>query len=108
MNRELSFIVHTMQNLHPNDPAFGIYIDILEHLLKVDYEKTVEYIKSIKKVNDIALVSGLFGDLSYHFQKQKFVDFLRTKHKEFEGSKEFDYILVGINEAAHVLNSDEV
>lgn len=106
MQKKFSFIVHTIVTLLPNDPAHGIYLNILEHLMKINYDETVKYINSIETEDDMVLVSNLFPYISYHFQRRDFLEVINNKLPEFRESKGFNFISQEIKEASKVLDED--
>lgn len=98
MQKELSFLVKKVQELHPNDRAGEVYMDILAHLMKINYDETINYINSIEKEYDFFVVSSFFKDLAIHFQRKEFPEILLQKYNAFSSPKYSKLILGDIQE----------
>ena len=107
MNKELNFLIHNQQKLHPNDYAGVLYQSIIETLLLIDWNDTIDFIESIENEDDMQVASSHFPRICGHFQSQELIDRIEKAIEKFESSEWYEYIKDALEEGKETMDEED-
>jgi len=103
MSEEILFLIHNVHKLHPNDYANSLYFRIIDRLLLIDENKTIDVIEDIENEEDMELITTFFPGLSGHFQSKKLIEKMQQAVYKFKNSKYYDSMIQEIEDAKNAL-----
>ena len=107
MEKEFSFLIYKIIQLHSEDPAHTRYYNILQALLEIDDSQTLDFIESLEDDEDLSIISAHFGPLSGKFQSLHFVEKIQNKVERMKFSKLYEFIKYGVTEASKAMDLPE-
>lgn len=79
-----------------------IYLLLLEDMLKLNCDRTIEYMKSIEEREKFIFVAAYFENISAHFSRPDFIITIKNKSKELFSNKN-EGVLINIEKAENKL-----
>jgi hypothetical protein len=104
-SKEIRFLIRRKRSLHPNDYGGVLYYNVIETLLIIDKDTTIETFESIEDEEDFVDIVSYLPRLVGRFQDENFLKKVEVLSEKFNDSKYFKYILEDIESARAALDN---
>ena len=81
-----------------------MYDNIIEILLLIDEDETINFIESIDDVSYMSVVSAIFSEIFVHFESKELVKRIEKTIRKFKDSESYNFILDNLEYAKKALD----
>ena len=108
LKQNIRYLFYEIEHRQVSDPANSIMLNMIEHLLFVDKQETLRYIKEIDDEKTMFHVSTfVFSSGITKFSSKRFVEACKKQMDRFKDSKCYPIMLMNYNNALKYLELEK-